>query len=275
MTSPATTTCPRCSATAAGNYCANCGSPLAGATCPGCDAQLTPGANFCHRCGTPTPSAGAARATDAEAPVAAGEPRGFSTGLPWGIAVVAFVALVALVVGQRFGAGGQVGSEAGSGAGALGTAAPLSSTGARAPDISAMSPEEQAVRLHDRVMALAERGRTDSVQFFAPMAIGAYQRLDSLTLDHRYDLGSIAVVAGDQELARAQADTILARSPNHLLGLMLAIRAARGAGDGPRAQILTRRFVAIAPTERAKQLPEYRMHEREIDAALAAARNAR
>jgi hypothetical protein len=138
-----------------------------------------------------------------------------------------------------------------------------------------MSPEEQAVRLHDRVMALAERGRTDSVQFFAPMAIGAYQRLDSLTLDHRYDLGSIAVVAGDQELARAQADTILARSPNHLLGLMLAIRAARGAGDGPRAQILTRRLVAIAPTERAKQLPEYRMHEREIDAALAAARNAR
>jgi double zinc ribbon protein len=274
MTSPTTATCPRCSAAAAGNYCANCGSPLAGASCPGCDAALTPGSNFCHRCGTPTPSAGAARATDAGTPIPAGEPRGFSTGLPWGIAVVAFVALVALVVGQRFGARGQRGSDGGADAGTLGTAAPLPPMGTRAPDISTMSPEEQAVRLHDRVMALAERGRIDSVQFFAPMAIGAYQRLDSLTPDHRYDLGSIAVVAGDQELARAQADTILARNPNHLLGLMLAIRAARAAGDGPRAQTLARRFAAVAPTERTKQLSEYRMHDREIDAALAAARNA-
>ena len=220
----------------------------------------------------PTPSAAAARATGAGTPVAAGEPHGFSAGLPWGVAIVAFVALVALVVGQRFGARGQGASVGGDDdPRAVGTASPIPSMGARAPDISTMSPEEQAVRLHDRVMALAERGRTDSVQFFAPMAIGAYQRLDSLTPDHRYDLGSIAVVAGDQELARAQADTILARSPTHLLGLMLAMRAARAAGDGPRAQALARRFVAVAPTERAKQLPEYRMHDREIDAALAAA----
>jgi double zinc ribbon protein len=274
MTSPTTATCPQCSAAAAGNYCANCGSPLAGATCPGCDAALTPGANFCHRCGTATPSAGTARATDAGTPIPASEPRAFAAGLPWGIAVVAFVALVALVVGQRFGARGQRGSDGGADAGAVGTAAPIPSMGTRAPDISTMSPEEQAVRLHDRVMALAERGRTDSVQFFAPMAIGAYQRLDSLTPDHRYDLGSIAVVAGDQELASAQADTILAQNPSHLLGLMLAIRAARAAGDGPRAQTLARRFAAVAPTERTKQRPEYRMHDREIDAALAAARNA-
>jgi hypothetical protein len=235
------------------------------AACPGCQAALTPGANFCHQCGTPVPSAVAA--------VAAGEPRGFSAGLPWGVAVVAFVALVALVVGQRFGArrqGGPYGGAVG-----VAPAAPVPSTGVRAPDISSMSPEEQAVRLHDRVMALAERGRSDSVQFFAPMAIGAYQRLDSLTLDHRYDLGSVAVVAGDEEIARAQADTILARSPNHLLGLILAISVARTAGDAPRAQALERRLIAAAPAERAKQLPEYRMHGREIDAALAAARRTR
>jgi hypothetical protein len=273
MTSPTTSTCPRCNAAATGNYCANCGSPLAGATCLRCNASLTPGANFCHQCGMPTPSGASARAGDVGAAPAAGEPRGFAAGLPWGVALVAFVALVALIVGQRFGARARGGLEGGT-AGA-GTPAPIPSVGARAPDISAMSPEEQAARLHDRVMALAERGRTDSVQFFAPMAIGAYQRLDSLTLDHRYDLGSIAVVAGDEELARAQADTILARSPNHLLGLMLAIRAARAAGDTPRAQALERRLIAAAPGERTKQLPEYRMHEREIAAALAAARNVR
>jgi hypothetical protein len=217
----------------------------------------------------PTPVAGGARVADAGTPVAPAEPRGFSPGLPWGVAVVAFVALVALVVGQRFGARGR-GND-----GAIGTAAPIPSIGTRAPDISTMSPEEQAARLHDRVMSLAERGRTDSVQFFAPMAIGAYQRLDSLTLDQRYDLGSIALVAGDQELARAQADTILARSPTHLLGLMLAIGAGRAAGDVPRAQALERRLVAVESSERRKQLPEYRMHSREIDAALAAARGTR
>ncbi len=206
--------------------------------------------------------------TNAEPAAAAAEPRGFSAGLPWGIAVVAFVALVALVIGQRFGARAQSGAMPGGGAAVAGGATMPSD--ARAPDISTMSPEEQAMRLHDRVMGLAERGRTDSVQFFAPMAIGAYQRLDSLTLDHRYDLGSIAVVAGDQDLARAQADTILARSPNHLLGLMLGIAAARTAGDTPRMQSLQRRLAAAAPTERAKQLPEYRMHAREIDAALSA-----
>ena len=265
MTSPSTTTtCPQCSAAATGNFCASCGSPLAGATCLNCDAALTPGANFCHRCGIPAPST--ARAQAAPLPLS-GEVRGFSPGLPWGIAIVAFVALVALVVGQRFGARSQLPTGANAGA----VAAPPVPPGARAPDISTMSAEEQATRLHDRVMGLAERGRSDSVQFFAPMAIGAYQRLDSLTLDHRYDLGSIAVVSGDQDLARAQADTILARSPNHLLGLILGISAARSAGDTPRAQALERRLAAVASTERAKQLPEYRMHQREIEAAVRAA----
>src|SRR5687767_6498177 len=158
MTSPSTTTtCPRCSAAATGNFCASCGSPLAGATCVNCDAALTPGANFCHRCGTPAPSA---RHTAEAVPVASGEVRSFSPGLPWGIAIVAFVALVALVVGQRFGARSQL--PAGANAGAV--AVPSMPLGARAPDISTMSAEEQATRLHDRVMGLAERGRTDSVQ---------------------------------------------------------------------------------------------------------------
>jgi hypothetical protein len=265
MTSATASTCPRCAAAASGNYCASCGAPLAGATCSGCGSALTPGANFCHRCGTATQVAAGAAAASGQP-----DPRGFSPGLPWGVAIVAFVAVVALVVGQRFGARAQRGA-AGGDAGAV-AAAPIPSPGARAPDISAMSPEEQAVRLHDRVMMLAARGRTDSVRFFAPMAMAAYERLDSLSDDHRYDLGSIAHVAGDQEIARAQADTILARSPSHLLGLILAIGAARTAGDVPRAQALERRFLAVESRERAKELPEYRLHDREIDAALSAAR---
>src|ERR687886_899266 len=122
MTAPATTVCPRCSAATAGNYCANCGAPLTGATCSSCDAPLTPGANFCHRCGT---------ATTRSAPGGAGEARGFSAGLPWGVAVVAFVALVALVIGQRFGARAQNGGAV-AGDAAAPPQAPIPSPGARA-----------------------------------------------------------------------------------------------------------------------------------------------
>jgi hypothetical protein len=200
VTAPTTTTiCPRCSAAVSGNYCANCGSPLAGATCLRCESALTPGANFCHRCGMPTPASHAAAVA---APSA--EARGFSAGLPWGVATVAFVALVALVVGQRFGASARGG---------------VQSVG----DGSVLAPAEP----------------DPSVR------------------------------------ARAQADTILARSPSHLLGLMLGIRAARATGDTPRAQALERRLLAVEAAERRKQLPEYRLHEREIAAALAAARDAR
>src|SRR5262249_61513516 len=114
--------------------------------------------------------------------------------------------------------------DAGGGAPGDTVAAPFAGAGGagRPPDISSMSPAERAVRLYDRVMMAHERGRADSVQLFAPMAIAAYQQLDSLDLDARYDLGRIAAVSGDQSLAKAEADTILARQPTHLLGLILA-----------------------------------------------------
>ena len=131
-----------------------------------------------------------------------------------------------------------------------------------------MSPGERAERLYDRVMALSERGRTDSVRFFAPMAMQAYAMLGALSADQRYDLGRIAVLAGEEEVARAQADTILKRQPAHLLGLLLAADAARLRNDSARERDLLRRFAAAAPAERAKQLPEYTQHANEIEQRL-------
>ncbi|HMI56212.1 MAG TPA: hypothetical protein VK494_08500, partial [Gemmatimonadaceae bacterium] len=43
--------------------------------------------------------------------------------------------------------------------------------GARAPDISGLTPQERADRLYNRVMLLASQGKIDSVAFFAPMAL--------------------------------------------------------------------------------------------------------
>jgi hypothetical protein len=135
-----------------------------------------------------------------------------------------------------------------------------------------MSPHERADRLYDRVMRLAEEGKTDSVQFFAPMVTSAYQMLGPLDLDEHYDLGRIGDVTGAASLARAEADTILRASPDHLLGLTLAARTATAAHEDKAARMYYARLVSAAPRERAKKLPEYQRHAHDIDDALAEAR---
>lgn len=121
-------------------------------------------------------------------------------------------------------------------------------------------------------MALSERGRQDSVQFFAPMAMQAFFMLGALNANQRYELGRIAIVSGEEPVARAQADTILARQPRHLLGLMLGGDAAKLRGDPSAERDYLRRFAAAATSEQAKQLPEYVQHVNEIDSRLAEAR---
>lgn len=143
-----------------------------------------------------------------------------------------------------------------------------------AGDISAMSPEERADRLHDRVMMLYEAGRADSVQFFAPMAIEAFLMLPSLDEHRRYDLGRIAEVSGELGMARAQSDTILSINPDHLLGLILASRVAdreSRAEDGSEYQ---RRLLAAADAELARNPIEYQLHANDINVALVEARRA-
>ncbi|HEX8942305.1 MAG TPA: zinc ribbon domain-containing protein [Gemmatimonadaceae bacterium] len=259
----ATATCASCGKPATGKFCSNCGAPLAGATCAACGAALTPGAKFCHRCGTPA---------SAHASAPSGGERGFSAALPWGLAAIAFVALVALLAGQRFGRSPD-NAAAGAPAGAPGSAPFAGATGnGQAPDISNMSPSEAAIRLYNRVMGAHERGRADSVQIFAPMAITAYQMLGNLDLDQRYDLGRIAAVSGDEPLARAEADTILSQNPTHLLGLILASNAAHMRKDTAAERAYRDKLAANAPAERAKQLPEYVTHENDITIALDAKR---
>jgi len=142
----------------------------------------------------------------------------------------------------------------------------------RAPDISQLTPRQRADRLFDRIMGLHERGRADSVKFFAQMAIPAYQMVQPLDLDARYDMGRIAEVAGLTDFARAQADTILRAEPNHLLGLVLAIRAARLAGNESAAAAFERRLITAEPAERRRDRAEYTRHRADIDAALEVAR---
>ena len=142
----------------------------------------------------------------------------------------------------------------------------------RAPDISSLSPQERADRLYNRVMLLATQGKSDSVQFFAPMALIAYQMLAPLNVDQRYDMGRVAEVAGAIPVAQAQADTILRESPNHLLGLILAARLATLAGDSAQLHSYERRLIASEKTETATKREEYLRHRDDITNALQQAR---
>lgn len=203
--------------------------------------------------------------------------RGIAGALPWAVAAIALVALIALVVGQRMGARANTGPEPVADAGASTNAAAAAPAGPmpRAPDISKLSPEQRAERLYDRIMTEVEAGRTENVRTFMPMAIAAYEMLAPLNLDQRYDLGRIGEVGGDSALARAQADTILAEKPTHLLGLILKGKAARMEGNESRARDADVKLLAAEPTERSAGRKEYLLHKNDIDAALAAARTGR
>ncbi len=298
--------CPRCGTSSTGRFCSECGASLADASCAACGGTLTPGARFCHRCGTQATGLTARAAAPAEgargthspfAPHTPATPEGFedegaqprrepltlATALPWAVAAIALVALIALVAGQRVAAGRR--ATAADAASAPLAAAPDAGppAGGPAPDISALSPQERAERLFDRVMRLSEErtrdsaafaaaGKGDSLQFFAQMATAAYQSLPQTNADAHYDMGRIAIVMGVPRLAKTQADSILSSNPTHLLGLILTAEAARAMGDNATARTMDRRLLANADAEQRKDLPEYSMHRNDITIALTQAR---
>lgn len=259
-------TCPACGASASGRFCAECGTSLGGAPCADCGAILSAGAKFCHRCG----SAVGQRASRARVE------RGVAGALPWAVAAIALLALVALVAGQRIARArppaqspGAVGDATD---GSIAGSDDASRAPAPAPDISNLSPQQRAERLFNRIMTSFEAGDTARVQFFAPMAVQAYQQLPAMTADDRYHLGRIGAVTGVAQLASAQADTILRGQPNHLLGLVLAAQAARMRGDETAARAFDARLLAAQASELRKQLPDYEQHANDISRAIEGAR---
>jgi Double zinc ribbon len=268
----APTTCPACGAAATGRFCAECGTPVGGASCAACHAPLSAGAKFCHRCGTPVGE---------RAPRPVGE-RGLANAMPWAVAAIALLALVALVAGQRFARSrpatnpsAAIADQGGAGMPSVGDVPTSDRSPTPAPDISKLTPEEQADRLFNRVMTLFEQGDTSRVQFLAPMAVEAYQRLPKLTMDQRYHLGRVGAVTGVAQLASAQADTILRQRPTHLLGLILAAQGARMRGDEPTARLYDRRLLGALASEEKAALPEYDQHANDITRAVDSARSRR
>jgi len=238
--------------------------------CAACGAALSAGARFCHRCGTPL---GQGLPVARQAQPASGA----AAVLPWGVAFVALLALIAMVAGKNFGkpAGSSLDGSAnslptqeldGQGAGA----APFAggAGGGAAPNIANLSPSERANKLYIRIMEYAEMGKVDSVAFFAPMAMASHEMLESPSLDERYHFGRIAEVTGNAEVAKAQADIILTQQADNLLGLLLAARAARMTKDDSAARGFDARLLKALAPQLATQAEEYVQHRSEIDRAV-------
>lgn len=246
-------------------------APSAAGFCAACGAPLAAGARFCHRCGTPSgqglPLAGAPVAAASSPP----------SVLPWGVAFLALLALVAMFAGKNFG------SAKGSGIDGSANALPTSTidgqvnpAGAAAngmpPSIAGMSANERASRLYNRAMEASEAGKKDSANFFATMAVAAHGMIDGMTADERYHMGRAAEILGDADVMRAQGDTILQERPTSLLGLILSSRAARLLKDDGGAKAFNARLLAALQPELDSKLPDYELHRAEIDRAVADAR---
>jgi tetratricopeptide (TPR) repeat protein len=118
-----------------------------------------------------------------------------------------------------------------------------------------------ADRLFNRVMRAAEQGNQAEVDQFVPMAIQAYGMVDGIDADGLYHLALLHLAAGDPEAARATAEQILARSPDHILALGVAASAEQEAGDLAAARELWNRLLEAYPDESTRSLREYQDHE--------------
>lgn len=254
-------TCPSCAGPASGRFCPHCGVAIE-AECRECGSSLPPGARFCNQCAAPVappsaPPAGAA---------------GTRPVLPWAVAGVLAAALLAVVLvpgirrGEPDPAPGFTASGT-AGGGPVADAAPAAPAPAGNPgavDLSSMTPREAADRLFNRVMESASAGDSAQARAFVPMAVAAYQRVEELDTDGHYHLAALHLVGGDPQAARAEANAILAREPQHLFGLFTAAQAEQAMGNRERARELYQRFLGQYDAEIARGLPEYAEHRQAL-----------
>ncbi len=137
-----------------------------------------------------------------------------------------------------------------------------------APGIGAGAPPatplQTADQLFNDAMAAYETGDSATARQFIPMALMAYQRLDTLSLDSRYHVALLSLAAGRPQDALAQTDTMLAQVPNHLLALSSAAQAYEVLGRTGRAIELYRRFLDAYTPDVAASRSEYIDHGRAL-----------
>jgi len=194
---------------------------------------------FCHHCGRAL-SGGPGRPGDRQAWVVA-----------WLLAAAAVALVLAVVLRGAPNPAVPVMSNAG---GSVAGVVPP-------PDVSALTPRERFDRLFDRVMRAGAGGDSITIANVSPMALAAYEQLDSVDADARFHAGLIAIQIGDFPGARALADTLERRAPGHLFGPILLGALAGLEGDTAGSRRAFDLFRERAQRELARtDRPEYLEH---------------
>lgn len=302
---PGMVPCPACHEPTRGRYCSHCGAQIEPAACAQCDALVQPGDKYCFECGAPVlPPEARSRAEATVAGASAGAGGGAGAGAPassrargaapadadddaedddeapdvaggsrlaWIIGAVAVIAVIGIATWRSM-QEDRVATQAGQAAEVVGMGAPAGPMGGGGASGNPMDldPVTAADRMYDRVMRMSAEGKKDRVQFFAPIALQIYGMLGALDLDQHYDVGNVAHTAGQDDIALAHADTILAKDPAHLLGLALRFRAEQATGATAAARQSATKLLASQQAEMAKaeQKPEYTRHASDIGLAV-------
>jgi hypothetical protein len=213
-------------------------------TCTSCGVSLNETAQFCHACGA--------------------KQGGEAKPLPPALIGLVALAIVVVVAVVAYSAGKSSGPEGVPQA----AAAPFSSGGGGTgapPDISNLTPREQADRLFNLVMTAHEQGDVARMNQFTPMAINAYSALTTLDPDAHYHVGLISAITGNLDEARARADSMDALVPGHLLASMLRNSVAQMQGDEAASLAAHRAFLEHYDEQITTGRQEYIDHQRSIE----------
>jgi hypothetical protein len=212
--------------------------------CSHCGTDYPPAARFCRTCGRGLSNPFPLRSLNR---------------LPWLIGGGALAGLLVLLLLMMV-RGARTATSPG-----MGSLSSPGETQAVAPDISRMTPRERFDRLYNRVMQAAQSGDTATRKRFMPMALGAYEMLDTIDADARFHAALLQVHAGDVERAEAIGDTILTQHPGHLLGYVVLATVARWRRDQRALRQVYSDFMVHYDDEMRANRPEYREHSFSID----------
>lgn len=211
-------------------------------SCSSCGVSLNATAQFCHACG-------AKQGTDAKP-------------LPPALIGLVALAIVVVVAVVAYSAGKSSGPAA---TPATASAPFASGGGGTPPDISNLTPREQADRLFNLVMTAHEQGDVARMTQFTPMAINAYGALGTLDPDAHYHVGLISAITGNLDEALARADSMDAQVPGHLLASMLRNSVAQMGGDEAASLAAQRAFLEHYDEQITTGRQEYIDHQRSIE----------
>lgn len=211
---------------------------------------MTGSSRFCSQCGTPL---GGAAAFCPQCGARAGGPGPAPGWIAAGVVIAVSALVISWLLVRGPTAGGPVPA----------TAAPGFS--GPAPDLGAMTARESFDRLYNRVMMAAEQGDATTARRFAAHGLAAYAQLEAVDSDARYHAAVLHAELGQFAEALAQADTILAEAPGHLLAWVIRGAVAESQGDAGALAEARQGFAAAWAADPRRDRPEYDDHRRALD----------